>query len=110
MFESLNKKSTVMEGINTEDMKFHKLKDFVNSTIEVKGFFFTTSEIGGEQVVVVTSDCLVNMPKRAVEQFHQIRDNDEMLNAVLQGKLSIEVGEMVKTKSGTATVLYKLVG
>ena len=110
MFESLNKKRTVMEGVDTEGMSFKKLKDFTNTTIEVKGFFFTPDRMGeGEQVVVVTDTCLVNMPKRAVMQFKQIESNPEMLDAVLQGMLSIEVHDMVKTKKG-ATIQYELKG
>lgn len=110
MFESLNKKRTIMEGVETEGMEFKKLKDFLNTDIPVKGFFFTTNRISGElQVVVVTENCLVNMPRRAVEQFKKIEENTAMLNAVLDGKLTIEVGDMVKTKQG-ATVQYNFKG
>lgn len=110
MFESLNKKRTIMEGVETEGMEFKKLKDFLNTDIPVKGFFFTTNRISGElQVVVVAENCLVNMPRRAVEQFKKIEENTAMLNAVLDGKLTIEVGDMVKTKQG-ATVQYNFKG
>ena len=110
MFESLNKKRTIMEGVETEGMEFKKLKDFLNTDIPVKGFFFTTNRISGElQVVVVTENCLVNMPRRAVEQFKKIEESTAMLNAVLDGKLTIEVGDMVKTKQG-ATVQYNFKG
>ena len=110
MFESLNAKRTVMEGVDTSEMKFHKLKDFANSTIPCRGFFFTEDKLsGGQQVVVVTDTCLVNMPKRAVKQFEKIVANEQMLDAVLEGKLSIEVKDMVKTKTG-ATIDYKMIG
>lgn len=110
MFESLNKKRTIMEGVETEGMEFKKLKDFLNTNIPVKGFFYTTNRISGElQVVVVTETCLVNMPRRAVEQFKTIEEKPEMLKAVLDGKLTIEVGDMVKTKHG-ATVQYNFKG
>lgn len=110
MFESLNRKRTVMEGVETDEMEFKKLRDFTNQTIPCKGFFFTKNKLDdGLQVVVVTDTCLVNMPNRAVEQFITIRDNAEMLKAVLDGKLSIEVHDMVKTKRG-ATIAYELKG
>ena len=110
MFESLNKKRTIMEGVETEGMEFKKLKDFLNTDIPVKGFFFTTNKKSGElQAVVVAENCLVDMPRRAVEQFKTIEENPEMLKAVLAGKLTIEVGDMVKTKQG-ATVQYNLKG
>lgn len=110
MFESLNKKRTIMEGVDTEGMSFHKLKDFTNTTLPCRGFFFTEDKLsGGQQVVVITDTCLVNMPKRAVAQFQKITDNEQMLNAVLEGKLSIEVHDMVKTRTG-ATIQYELKG
>lgn len=110
MFESLNKKKTLMEGVTTENMEFHKLKEFINTTIPCRGFFFTINKQTGERQVVVVSDtCMVNMPKRAVVQFEQIYDTPDMLDAVLRGELSIVVHEEVKTRLGS-TVLYDLAG
>lgn len=110
MFESLNKKRTVMEGVDTNEMEFKKLKDFLNTTLPVKGFFFTVNKISGElQAVIVTEEYLVNMPRRAAEQFKTIENTPEMLEAVLEGKLNVKVGDMVKTKQG-ATVQYELEG
>lgn len=110
MFESLNKKRTVMESVNTEEMEFKKLRDFINTNIPCKGFFFTVNKFTGEmQTVVVTDTCLVNMPRRAYEQFKTIEQTPEMLNAVLEGKLTIAVHDMVKTRAG-ATVQYELIG
>lgn len=110
MFESLNRRNTVMAGINTEGMAYRKLKEFKNSVVEVKGFFFTNNQKSGEQVVVVSENCLINMPKRAVEQFRTIEATPEMLEAVLEGKLSIEVRDEVMTRQGNSTILYDLKG
>lgn len=109
MFESLNYKRTVCADVDTSEMEYRKLKDFTNTTIPCKGFFFSTNRFGKRQVVVVTDTVLVNMPSGAVSQFEKIENNPEWLNAVLDGQLSIKVGEMVKTKNGT-TVDYKLIG
>lgn len=110
MFESLNRKRTIMENVNTEGMEFKKLRDFINTELPCRGFFFTANKITGEmQVVVVTDTCLVNMPRRAYEQFKTIEETPEMLKAVLEGKLTIAVHDMVKTRAG-ATVQYELVG
>lgn len=110
MFESLNKKKTVMDGINTEGMEFKKLKEFKNSTIDVKGFFFTYNKFtGAKQAVVVTDTCLVSMPNRAVLQFEAIENTPAMLNAVLAGKLKIEVHDMIEVRAGT-TIDYELKG
>ena len=110
MFESLNKKRTVMEGVETQDMEYRKLKYFKNSTLKTKGFFFTESSMSGRQVVVVGEEYLINMPKRAIEQFEKIENTPEMLEAVLDGKLSIEVHDEQVTRNGNKTILYDLKG
>lgn len=104
MFEALNTRiNTVREGINTESMSFVPLSNFNGRTIEVDGFFFTLSKYG-KQVVVVGNGCKINMPKRAVEQFEKIYENEEMLKAVLDGKMIItDIKSGVKTKNGDTT-------
>ena len=110
MFESLNRKRTVCADVDTSEMEFKKLKDFANQNLQCKGFFFTINRFTGErQVVVVTDTYLVNMPRRAVAQFEKIEESPQMLDAVLNGHLTIEVHDMVKTRNG-ATIEYKLVG
>lgn len=110
MFENLNRKKTVMEHVDTDGMEWKKLKEYKNSTIEVKGYFFTINTFTGlKQVAVTNGTELINMPQRAVEQFEEIYDKDELNNAVLDGKLKIEVGDEIKTRKG-ATIDYKLVG
>ena len=106
MFEKLNRRSTVAEGVNTQEMDFKPLKDFCGTKISVKGFFFTEGRFG-TQVVVVGNGYLINMPKRAVEQFEAIAQDDKMLDAVLDGKLEIKNIKMLDTKNGQ-TVAYDL--
>ena len=99
MFESLNKATvrTVKEGINTDDMDFVALYDkkrglwpeAVGRELPVDGFFFTESKKYRKQVVVITLGYKVNLPKRYVETFEEIRDNKDMLEAVLAGKLKL---------------------
>ena len=110
MFESLNRKRTIMENVDTEGMEFKKLRDVTNTTVQCKGFFFTKNRFTGErQVVVVTDTCLLNMPARAVAQFEKIEETPKMLEAVLEGKLRIEIHDEVKTRQG-ATIQYELKG
>ena len=71
MFEKLNRRSTVREDIDTQAMEFKPLKDFCGTKIKVDGFFFTEGRYG-TQVVVVGNGYLINMPKRAAEQFEKI--------------------------------------
>ena len=89
-FENLNLRRTVKEGIDTNEMEFRPLKDYY-----------------GEQVVVVGETTLINMPKRAVEQFKQIASDEDAVKAVLDGHLIIDEIKMAETKNGTTTI-YKL--
>ena len=101
MFEKFNKSftNTVREDIDTDDMEFVKLKEFEGKSIKVDGFFFTKGDYG-KQVVVVGNGKKINMPERAVEMFEQIRNDQEMLQAVLDGHLLITNIEPKKAKKG----------
>ena len=103
MFEKLNTKvQTVRDGVNTEEMEFAGLKEFAGKTVNVDGFFFTKGQYG-EQVVVVGNGYKINMPERCVEEFKQIRDNAELLNAVLEGHLCLK---NIKRKATNKGVTY----
>lgn len=108
MFENLNKTSvsTIKEGVELEKMEFKKLRDFLNMELLVDGFFISKGQYG-EQVTVIANGYKINMPKRAVEQFKTIRDDKDMLNAVLTGHLKLTDIKTMSTKSGI-TVSYKL--
>lgn len=102
MFNELNNKRTVKDGINTDNMEFKGLKEFIGTTVQVDGFFFTNSKYG-KQVVVVGNGCLINMPARAVEVFESIANIPEQLEAVLAGHLALTDIKSVSTKNGTTT-------
>lgn len=111
-FESLNKsgKRTIKEGIDTEKMTFVPLKDYIGKEITVDGFFFTDKGKYGKQVVVIADGKKVNIPKRYVEQFEQIRDDKEALDAVLAGKLALTDIEEIDSKNGkTVAFAFKTV-
>ena len=101
-FGSLNRRSTVREGINTQDMEFKPLKDFCGGEIKCDGFFFTDGKYG-KQVVVVGNGYLVNMPTRAVEQFESIAQNSEALEEVLKGHLVLKDIKLIDTRNGQTT-------
>lgn len=108
MFNELNHIRTVKDGINTKELTFKPLSDFVGKTIKVDGFFFTVGKYG-RQVVVVGNGYNINMPKRAERTFDAIANNQYMLNAVLNGKLEIINIEKKETKSEAGfTTLYEL--
>ena len=86
MFGELNKKSTVKEGIDTSNMEFKKLREFIGSSVNPVGFFITDGKFG-EQAVIVTKDCLVNMPSYATETFKNL--TDEQIEAIKDGKMII---------------------
>ena len=86
MFGELNKKSTVKEGIDTSNMTFKKLRDFIGSNVNPVGFFITEGKFG-EQAVVVTEECLINMPSYATETFKNL--SAEQIEAIKDGKMII---------------------
>ncbi|MCQ2053075.1 MAG: hypothetical protein MJZ03_03985 [archaeon] len=99
-FAKLNKAAkTVADGIDTSKMEFVALKDQCGKEFILKGFFFTTGKYGRE-IVVVTDDVLINIPKRYVEQFEAIKADPDMLEALLDGKCKITNIKMGDTSNG----------
>lgn len=108
MFNELNSgRRTVKEGIDTKNYNFLPLKNFIGQTVKVDGFFFTNSKYG-KQVVVVGNGANINMPKRAVETFEAIYNNEDMVKAVLEGHLELIDIKDIKTDKGNDTVGYTL--
>lgn len=108
-FNKFNKSTaTVRDGIDTRKLEFKALKEFVGQTIKVDGFFFTTGKYG-EQVVVVGNGYNINMPKRAAEEFREIARDEEAINIILAGGLSLSDIKVIDTKNGT-TVSYSFEG
>lgn len=108
MFKELNQNRTrtIREGIELEHLPFIKLRELAGHSLKVDGFFFTEGRYG-KQVVVVGGGMKVNMPARAVELFETIKADENLLNAVLDGKLAITNIKTAETKNGTA-VLFEL--
>ena len=86
MFGELNKESTVREGIDTSNMEFKKLREFIGSNVNPVGFFITDGKFG-EQVVVVTEECLINMPSYVVDTFKNL--SSKQIEAIKDGKMII---------------------
>lgn len=109
MFNEMNKQytNTVKEGIDLAKMEFKPLREFVGKTLKVDGFLITKGDYG-EQVAIVANGYKINFPKRAVDQFKDIRGNKEMLEAVLSGHLEIINITPVKAKNGSETTAYEL--
>lgn len=106
-FNSLNKANGVRPAdLDTEDFEYTHIREYAGETLPVLGFFFTNGDFG-KQVVVITDDCFVNMPKRAVEDFEKIENDPDAKEAVLSGELVLTDIEPAKTKKGKDTVIYK---
>ena len=106
MFEKFNRvfKSSLKKDVDLDSMEFAKLKEFEGKTLKVEGFFFTDSKKYGRAVVIVANGYKINMPKRAVAEFDEIFNDDEMLDAVLKGHLEITDIKEYDGKSGTTTI------
>lgn len=106
-FSNLNKANGVRPAdLNTDDFDYTHIREYEGESLPVRGFFFTNGDFG-KQVVVITDNCFVNMPARAVEEFEMIANDPDAKEAVLSGGLVLTDIEPVKTKKGKDTVVYK---
>lgn len=116
MFEQLNKevKQTVKDGIKTDEMEFVALYDkkrglwpeIIGKEIPVDGFFFVDGKYG-KKTVVVGLGKKIELPKRYTDTFLKIRDDKEMLQAVLDGKLKLTDIHEVESDNGKSAA-FKL--
>ncbi len=108
MFNEMNNQvQTVRDGINTEKMEFKKLREFIGQEVKVDGFFISNGGLYGESVTVIGNGYKINMPKRAVKQFTEIKQDSEKLKAVLEGHLKLTDINTKATPKGVA-VIYTL--
>lgn len=107
-FNALNKTNGVEPAeLNTEDFEYTHIREYAGEVLPVLGFFFTNGD-HGRQVVLITTNCFVNMPKRSVEEFEKIAKDPDAVAAILAGELVLtDIVPNVKTKSGNETVIYK---
>ena len=102
MFAERNRKgNTVNPDINTKEMCFTKLKDYIGAEpIQIFGFFISKSRNFGEskQVTVVTRDVLITLPQRYTEEFESW--TLDMIEACKAGKCAIGNIHEIDTKSG----------
>lgn len=103
-FSKMNhSKKTIRDGITLDGMNFKPLKDFIGKTLIVDGFFFTDGKYG-KQAVVIADGTKINMPKRYVEDFDAIRDNDEALQTMLEGHMQITDIKAFDGQNGKTTI------
>lgn len=109
MFENLNKSGASVVPATIKDLKelpFKSLKDYIGKEITVEGYFFTEGN-WGKQVSIISEGVKINMPKRCVEDFLSM--TEEQKKAILDKKLKLTDIKEGKTKNGTTTI-FKYVG
>lgn len=99
--EKFEHKVTVNPLINTQEMEFTALEDYVGKKIRVYGFFFNESKFG-KQVVVVSTKALINMPKRCVADFESL--TEEEIKAVMDGGMVLTNIKPFTSKQGKTIV------
>lgn len=105
MFNEMNKKATrtVNESINTKELPWTKLKEFIGRDIQIFGYFFTNGDYG-KQLVCVSEDYLINMPNRYVRQFEDF--DDDIKNGIVNGGLTLSNIREYVSKTGRKTVTF----
>ena len=101
-----NRRQTVREGIDTKDLTYISAKELAKTNppypLPLAGFFIKEGDYG-KQVTLIVDDGHeiygVNVPKRYVEQFESLSDDD--IEEILDGKVGIsEIQGNVKTPKG----------
>lgn len=106
MFEKLNHSGASVVPASITDLAalpFKGLKDYIGKEVIVEGYFFSEGNYG-KQVSVISEGVKINLPKRCVEDFEKISDNEDMKKAVLDKKLKLVDIKELDTKNGTTTV------
>lgn len=110
LFDDVNgSKSTVMDGVDTSEMEYVKLKDFIGRKVPLKGFFFSNKGKYGKSVVCVSDSVLINMPNWAVSKFEKILNNDAQLEAVVTGRAALDNIQELDTGKGNKTASFDIV-
>lgn len=81
-------------GIDTEKMKFKKCSELeVGKEYPLLGCFVTPDRGYGLGAVLITSDALINIPNRYVEDINAIQDNVEAVEVIKSGHMGFKVGK-----------------
>lgn len=103
LFEKFNRGSGLLkDGTDLKSMEFKKISEFIGQELDVDGYFFTNGEYG-KQVCAIANGFKINLPIRYVEIFEEIDSDDELKDAILNGKMQIVNIQETKTKKGKTT-------
>lgn len=98
-FNKFNKGTKICRPeVDNSEYDFVGLSSFAGEVIRVDGFFFTNGEYG-EQVCVIGEGVNINMPGRAVEDFHALAEDADAVEAVLNGELILTDIHLIAAKS-----------
>ena len=105
-FSSLNKGNGVRpENFDTAGFEFVSISEYVGKDLPVVGFFYTNGK-RGKQIVIITTDCNVNIPPRYVADFEALEQNPAAVAAILAGELVLTNIKAVTTKDGYDTYAF----
>lgn len=100
----LNYKGRIDWGVDTRDMEFMKCAEMpLETPLKLHGVFITPDNGYGRGAVAILDYSLMNMPQRYVEVVETILSDDEMVQEIKDGKVSIVISKFTSKK-------YKKVG
>ena len=93
-----NKKAVSFDFKAGEDFKYKSLKDLYvengeDKIYKVNALYINTSGIYGEQPLAITDEEFVNLPKHLLGTVEEIRNNEELVNDINNGKVGFEIYE-----------------
>lgn len=83
-----NKQDYTVYTINTEGFEYKNLASVED--VVVRGFFINTKTAYGEQPVMITDNCYVNLPKHLLDDIKHIIKDDEITKDINSGKVRAE--------------------
>src|SRR5699024_435609 len=88
-----------------EHFKYKNLKELyhpnIDNTFKINAMFINTKSKFGNAPVVVTDNELINLPMHLTGTVEQMISDDEIVQAVNNGKAGIEIYEYTSNKWGT---------
>ena len=99
-----NKKAVKFDFEPGKDFEYKSLKTLYSEygkgvIYKVNALYINTSGMYGEQPLIVTDKEYVNLPTHLLETVKEIRDDEDMVNDINNGKVGFEIYEYDSNKN-----------
>lgn len=87
----------------SEDFQYLKLEDLYllegkDKVYKVNGLYINETSLFGKSPLGVLDDCFVNLPKHLIEVIEMMLQDDEVIQAINEGKVGFKIYEYTNRK------------